>query len=342
MRCFGLHPKPLHAFLRPHIVPMAPTLHSVLDSACPSSSIISRIHSKGLDLPGLWLALLAVSIGLLRWMERPNPSLCLIATRQISELRDDFNWSSLQKGKVIDIGGGSGHVSMELARVSFADESLNCDRRLRLHIWAFTQNFPNLEIVVQDISPNMLAQGKTRDMADLNGRVTFMQHNFFEPQPVHDASAYFIRSCFHNQNDEACVKMLKALVPALEECPPGTPVLINDTILPERGSKTRHEEHELRQLDLAMFVILGAKQRTEKEFRALVSAADPRFRVRKFSSRALCSLLLTFDDLGGECSSRGSYGFARDTFRRYPGRGRCDTRHLRTCSATWPNSNLCG
>lgn len=36
----------------------------------------------------------------------------------INELRDHFPWTQL-KGTVVDIGGGSGHVSMILARVSY-------------------------------------------------------------------------------------------------------------------------------------------------------------------------------------------------------------------------------
>lgn len=45
---------------------------------------------------------------------------CMIVNRQISELRDKFDWPSLRNGKVVDIGGGSGHVSIELARVSLS------------------------------------------------------------------------------------------------------------------------------------------------------------------------------------------------------------------------------
>lgn len=35
----------------------------------------------------------------------------------VTELRDNFNWGSI-KGNVVDIGGGSGHVAIILARVS--------------------------------------------------------------------------------------------------------------------------------------------------------------------------------------------------------------------------------
>lgn len=127
---------------------------------------------------------------------------------------------------------------------------------------------------------NMLAQGQGRDIADLDGRVTFTRHDFFQPQPIHNASAFFIRQCLHNQTDEGCIKVLRALIPALEKCAPRTPVLINETILPEHDSNTtRVEEHDLRQMDLAMLVVLGTKQRSEGEFRKVISDADPRFQV---------------------------------------------------------------
>ena len=183
--------------------------------------------------------------------------------RQIDELLYGYPWASLKNGKVVDVGGGSGHVSVYLA-----------------------QQFPELSFVVQDVSTNMWRQGQTHDLKNLYDRVTFMQHDFFNPQPVHDASAFFIRQCIHNWSDGDAVKILRAFVPALEKCPPQTPLLINDTVLPEPNSVTRFEEHTLRQMDLNMLVVMGAKQRTEKEFRELIKEADKRFEVR--SSVPLC------------------------------------------------------
>lgn len=116
-------------------------------------------------------------------------------------------------------------------------------------------------------------------MEDLKGRLIFQQHNFFDPEPVHDANAFLLRQCLHNYNDSDCIKILRAVVPALENCKPRTPLLINDIILPESGTTTRLEERHLRQVDMTMLVALGSKQRTEQEFKALLKEADERFTV---------------------------------------------------------------
>ncbi|KAI0118757.1 O-methyltransferase-domain-containing protein [Nemania sp. FL0031] len=178
--------------------------------------------------------------------------------RSIEALHTSFPWATLKDGKVVDIGGGNGHISIGLAR-----------------------KFPSLHFVVQDISPQMLSQAQQQQQQDddLGGRVTFQQHDFFDPQPVQDASAFLLRQCLHNNSDSDAVKIIRAVVPALERCAPGTPLLINEVILPEPGTATRFEEHHLRQVDFCMMVTLGAKQRSEGEFGRLVREADERLEV---------------------------------------------------------------
>lgn len=134
----------------------------------------------------------------------------------------------------------------------------------------------------------MLAQAQSHAVNDLKGRVIFQQHDFFTPQPVHDASAFFICQCLHNQTDDGVVKILRALIPALERCKPKTPLLINETFLPERGVMGKVEEHALRQMDICMLVLLGAKQRTEKEWRTIIEQADSRLEV---SFKILCRII---------------------------------------------------
>ncbi|KAK2764514.1 hypothetical protein FQN54_009209 [Arachnomyces sp. PD_36] len=183
--------------------------------------------------------------------------------RHLNELRDCFDWGSL-KGKVVDVGGGSGHISIALAKL-----------------------FPSLEFVVQDGSNDMLVQGKALLGDDVRGRVSFMQHSFFEPQPLKDAGCFLIRQCTHNWCDKDVVTMFKSIVPGLEASKPGTPFLVNDIIMPEPGTIPRHSERELRQIDLIMLVAFGAKQRTRAEFEALLKEADSRFVIRHVQGEGL-------------------------------------------------------
>lgn len=133
----------------------------------------------------------------------------------------------------------------------------------------------------------MLSQSQGDAIQELNSRITFQQHNFFEPQPIHNADAFLLRQCLHNYNDADCIKIIRAVVPALEKCKRGTPFLINDVIMPRSGTTTRYEEHHLRQTDFCMLVVLGAKQRTEQEFGDLLKEADPRFDIVKVYNNAL-------------------------------------------------------
>lgn len=124
----------------------------------------------------------------------------------------------------------------------------------------------------------MLAQGPPL-WEGLSSRVQFQEYDFFQPQPINDAVAYFSRQITHNLTNEDVVRFFKSFVPALESNKPGTPMLINDTVIPEPGEKSRYEEYGLRQMDLAMWICFNSKQRTAGEFRRLLTEADPRLKV---------------------------------------------------------------
>ncbi|KAF2266741.1 O-methyltransferas-like protein [Lojkania enalia] len=185
--------------------------------------------------------------------------------RQFEELRDSYAWSDIPRGrKVVDIGGGNGHMAIALAR-----------------------KFPNLEITVQD-SVEMLIQASKQDLSDLEGRVAFMQHNFFDPQPITSAYAYLLRQVTHNWSDQDCIRIFRALAPALEKSGKGTPLLINEIVLPALKTSSLYQERRLRQVDIMMMVALGARQRTEEQFRVLLEAADTRFKVSNALFRFMC------------------------------------------------------
>ncbi|KAF5724003.1 sterigmatocystin 7-O-methyltransferase precursor [Fusarium mundagurra] len=196
--------------------------------------------------------------------------------RSITALRDGFQWDKLEApGKVVDVGGASGHVSMDLAAL-----------------------FPNLTFVVQDISPEALEDGRAKLPSEIADRVSFMQHDFFKDQPITDANAFFMRQCLHNWRDEDCIKILRALIPALEKCKRGTPLLINEEVLPELNEVSKYREHLSRQCDMCMFVAAGSKERTRGDFEKLLKEADSRFKVVKVHRNSASTMGLVEAYLG--------------------------------------------
>ncbi|KAI0843955.1 S-adenosyl-L-methionine-dependent methyltransferase [Daldinia vernicosa] len=178
----------------------------------------------------------------------------------IKELRDCFSWEALV-GTVVDVGGGSGHISIALARL-----------------------FPHLNFVVQDGSNNMLAEGRALLADDVRERITFVQRSFFEPQPLRTddpAAAYLFRQCTHNWCGRDVITMFRSFVPGLESSGPATPLLVNDIIMPEPGEKwPRLLERDIRQIDMIL-ISYGGKQRSKTEFEVLLKEADARYEVHK-------------------------------------------------------------
>ncbi|KAI0064254.1 S-adenosyl-L-methionine-dependent methyltransferase [Artomyces pyxidatus] len=123
-----------------------------------------------------------------------------------------FDWESLKAGSVIvDVGGSVGAATLTLAK-----------------------DFPHLKFIVQDL-PKVIsesAQKYWRAQAPeflANKTVTLQAHNFFEPQPVRDASVYFMRSIIHDWPDAKCITILKQLRAAAA---PSSRLVLFDTIMP--------------------------------------------------------------------------------------------------------------
>ena len=135
-------------------------------------------------------------------------------------LAEGYPWSSVTqtKGTVVDVGGATGHISVELARIA-----------------------PNLHFVVQDL-PEIIMGAQESLPKDVTSRAEFMEHDFFQNQPL-AADVYLFRQIFHNWSDEFCVKILKALIPALK---PGARVVANDHLVPPANTMSLLQERTVR------------------------------------------------------------------------------------------------
>lgn len=87
---------------------------------------MSRILLRGLDLLSQWTLGHEVSVRFQQLLpmilsfngsKNDNANDIPEVNGQIAKLHRRFSWASLKDGKVVDIGGGSGHISIGLARV---------------------------------------------------------------------------------------------------------------------------------------------------------------------------------------------------------------------------------
>lgn len=101
--------------------------------------------------------------------------------------------------------------------------------------------YPSLHAIVQDLSdPIAIHVALPLEIED---KIDFMVHDFFQEQPVHGADIYLFRLIFHNWSDEDCQRILRATIPALK---PGSRIVVNEWCLPEPNTISKLEERRLR------------------------------------------------------------------------------------------------
>ncbi|KIW30649.1 uncharacterized protein PV07_06377 [Cladophialophora immunda] len=171
-----------------------------------------------------------------------------------------FDWAGLGEAVVVDMGGGNGHISVPIARAH-----------------------PNLEIIVQDLETNA-EPAKAAIPDELRGRVTFQAQDFFQPQPAglvrSPPTVYLLSRVLHDWPDGDCVRILQNLVPVMAKGK--TKLFVVDRVLPDKpGEIPVHQEALMRSLDLLMYNLVGGKERSLQEWKALFKEADARLKIAR-------------------------------------------------------------
>jgi SAM-dependent methyltransferase len=144
-------------------------------------------------------------------------------------------------GSLVDIGGGQGHVLVEI---------LQRNPALRGALFELPQT--------AEIAREFLAAKGFAGCDVIAG-------DFFKSVPP-GFDAYFIKSVLHDWNDEAAARILRSCRDAMPE---QGRVLIAEIVV-EPG---RPVEHPHRLIDLEMMVSFGGKERTAEDFEQLLSGA---------------------------------------------------------------------
>lgn len=145
---------------------------------------------------------------------------------------------------LVDVGGGKGH---DLAAFAAQHHSPGPGR-----------------LILQDREPvaaDVVAASSSQDLP-----FETQSHDFFTPQPVHGARAYYLHSILHDWNDEKSAKILDNLVPALKKG--YSRVLFNEIVVSEERPTVPATN-----MDLMMLAHFAVQERTEAEWRRLLENA---------------------------------------------------------------------
>lgn len=159
-----------------------------------------------------------------------------------SRLVEGFDSAASEDVFLVDVGGGKGH---DLAAFAAAE-----------------QQHPG-KLILQD-QPSVIAQ----ITPSAEGHAFEPQtHDFFTPQPIRHARAYYLHSILHDWGDADCARILAALKPALK--PGYSKVLFNEIVLSEERPSVAATN-----MDIMMLGHLNpAHERTESAWRQLIESA---------------------------------------------------------------------
>ncbi|EMD32674.1 hypothetical protein CERSUDRAFT_118699 [Gelatoporia subvermispora B] len=202
---------------------------------------------------------------------KPRPALDIFARAMVGggrvaapPLYVDYPWSKLGAATVVDVGGGVGGLSLDLAK--------------RYH---------SLKFVVEDRSAviekaSAVWQTELLD-AVKNNRVRLLAHDFFAEQPIKGAEVYTMRYILHDWPDAECITILSQLRKAMG---PNSRILSIDTMLNTTlGSPLLRSappplpanygiEHQLtHSRDLNMLTLFNGMERTPEDMCMLAEKA---------------------------------------------------------------------
>ncbi|CAD6575077.1 MAG: hypothetical protein ASARMPREDX12_007082 [Alectoria sarmentosa] len=151
---------------------------------------------------------------------------------------------------VVDVGGGKG-------------------RDLK----AFHQKFPTLpgQLVLQDRASVL----DDEEVKGLDEKIEVMEHDFFTPQPIKGARAYYLHSVLHDWSDKKCADILANLKPAMTKG--YSKLLITEHVIPDHGANWISTT-----LDMIMMCCFAGGERTVKDWEKLLG--DAGFKITSIKS----------------------------------------------------------
>jgi 6-hydroxytryprostatin B O-methyltransferase len=153
------------------------------------------------------------------------------------------------------VGGGLGQVSLAIAETS-----------------------KDLKFIVEDLIELTDQANDHIASSNLSSRVSFVGHDFFQPQPdaVKDATVFLLSNVLHDWPTEKCQVIMKNIADVMQ---PGSRIILVEQVLPNPGQLLEFQEATIRGQDLGMFGFLTARERTVDDFETMMRLVDPRLKL---------------------------------------------------------------
>jgi SAM-dependent methyltransferase len=169
----------------------------------------------------------------------------------VPQLLAAFDFSSCKT--VIDVGGGNGGLIASI---------------LSAH--------PDLHAVLFDLDTGLAGAGEFLRRRGVADRCTTVAGDFFKSVPA-GGDLYLLRLVLHDWDDENAARILNSVRHAMS---PGSRLLVIDHLLPARADTSLDSRGPLI-MDMHMYVLFGARERSERDMRRMLDAAG--FRIERIA-----------------------------------------------------------
>ena len=142
---------------------------------------------------------------------------------------------------------------------------------------------------MQDL-PNTVIQGQESLPPAYAGRISFMAHDFFQPQPIKEANVYLFRWILHNWADPYAEKILRNTVDVMK---PGSKIIVQEQMPDATSEGIRWSTKSKRNLDMIQAIGWNSLERTLPDWEGLFKKVDSRLIFRGATTpTASCQTLI--------------------------------------------------
>lgn len=159
-----------------------------------------------------------------------------------------------------DLSSGAPPLFVDVAGLHGMDTTRLLDRHPSLPSGLLVvQDLPDVVDVQTGLDKQAAAQGQAR----LDSRIQRMPHDFYEPQPLLGARAYFLHTVLHDWPDANCVRILESIKGAMK--PNYSKLLLYEVVMPPKGATTMAAT-----MDMSLMSMNSGMERTEAHWRQML------------------------------------------------------------------------